>query len=193
MILRGKLFGIAEVVRYLRNPNPALTVQILRAFGANVGSQTTFKGRVFLDNVFEDANSAGDFSHLNIGDNCYLGDGLYFDLADRIKIGNTAVVSGQVSLITHADCGRSARLAQRFPRRCSAITINDGAWIGFGATIVCGVQIGAYAVVGAGSVLMRSTESASLYAGVPARKVRNIAISSDDTLRDLSVPAGPAR
>ena len=52
-------FGISFLVRYLRNPNPRLTVRLLRAFGARVGNRTTFKRSLILDNTYEDENSTG--------------------------------------------------------------------------------------------------------------------------------------
>ena len=93
----GKILGISSVVRYLRNPNPRVSVRLLRAFGARIGRRTTIKRSLFLDNVWEDENSAGDFSNISIGENCYIGDGVYFDLANKILVEDDVVVSGQVS------------------------------------------------------------------------------------------------
>ena len=56
----GKVFGVGAVVRYLRNPNPAITVRLLRTFGAQVGEKTRFKRGIRLDNVYEDAQSAAN-------------------------------------------------------------------------------------------------------------------------------------
>jgi len=70
----GKTFGISYIVRYLRNPDPLISVKLLRAFGARIGERTTVKRTIYLDNVYRDKNSTGDFSHLKIGENCYVGD-----------------------------------------------------------------------------------------------------------------------
>lgn len=174
MYFLGKLIGISIVVRYLRNPNPLTTVSILRCFGAKIGAGTTIKRTIYIDNSYEDENSAGDFSHIKIGNNCYIGDCVYFDLADEIIIENNVVVSGHVSFITHADCHRSKFLEQIFPRICKPIKVSDGAWIGFGSTMLAGVTIGHNSVVAAESLVRCDTEPKTIYAGSPAVNIRNI-------------------
>jgi len=172
--IAAAIMGISHVVRYLRNPNPLLTVKLLRAFGAQVGNRTTIKRSVLLDNVFEDEQSTGNFSNLKIGENCYVGDEVYFDLANEVQIHDNAVVSGRVSFITHADCNRSFLLAEKFPRKCEPIIVNCGAWIGFGATILPGVVVGPNSVIGASSLQREDTEEFGVYVGAPATKVREI-------------------
>lgn len=54
------------------------------------------------------------------------------------------------------------------------VVIGHGAWIGADVKILPGVTVGKGCIIGAGSVLTKSTEDNSLYVGVPARKVKNI-------------------
>ncbi|WP_050751340.1 acyltransferase [Helicobacter pullorum] len=54
------------------------------------------------------------------------------------------------------------------------IIIESDCWIGANATILGGVKIGQYSIVGAGSVVTTDVDSYSIYAGVPARKLRSI-------------------
>ncbi len=54
------------------------------------------------------------------------------------------------------------------------IHIEDEVWIGANVTILPGVTIGKCSVIGAGSVVVKDVEPYSIYAGVPARKVRNV-------------------
>jgi UDP-2-acetamido-3-amino-2,3-dideoxy-glucuronate N-acetyltransferase len=54
------------------------------------------------------------------------------------------------------------------------ILVKRGASIGTGATILGGVQIGEYAVVGAGSVVTKSVPAGMIVAGNPARIIREI-------------------
>jgi acetyltransferase-like isoleucine patch superfamily enzyme len=170
----GSALGPSIVVRYLRNPNPRVAVKLLRAFGAAVGKNTTIKGGVVIDNVERDENSSGDFSHLTIGDNCYIGEGVFFDLAGEIHIDNDAVIAGNASFITHAECRRSRYLSLRFPRKCEPIVVGAGAWVGFGATVLAGVTIGRNSAIGAGSVVVESSEPEYLYVGSPARMLRKV-------------------
>jgi acetyltransferase-like isoleucine patch superfamily enzyme len=170
----GKTFGISIVIRYLRNPNPRITVKLLRAFGALVGDQTTFKGSLIIDNAYGDKNSAGDFSYLKIGNNCYVGDYVYFDLSNKIEFENNVVISAQASFITHADCNRSEYLAKKFPRKCHKLTIENGVWIGFRATILAGVTVGHQSVIGAHALVRKNVEPKVVYAGIPAKKIKNL-------------------
>lgn len=158
--------------RYLRNPSPRWTIQVLRSHGASIGNGTTIKRSLYLDNVKRDKNSTGDFRHIRIGPNCYVGDQVYFDLANTITLGENTILSGRVSIITHADGNRSPYLSRFFPRRCAPVRIGDGAWVGFGSTILCGVSVGENTMIAAHSLVTEDVESNCLYAGVPAKKVR---------------------
>ena len=50
--------------------------------------------------------------------------------------------------------------------------VRRGATIGSGATILCGVEIGENAIVGAGSVVTRDVPAHGIVAGNPARLLR---------------------
>jgi acetyltransferase-like isoleucine patch superfamily enzyme len=169
-----RLGGVRWAIRYLRNPAPRATPYVLRHFGAKIGPATTFKRTLYLDNVYEDQDSSADFSHLEIGRNCYIGDGVYFDLANRVIIEDNVVVSGRVSFLTHSDCNRSAILASLFERRCEPVKVQADVWIGFGATILGGVNIGSHVVVAAGAVVTQNLEGGAVYGGVPAKLVRRL-------------------
>jgi UDP-2-acetamido-3-amino-2,3-dideoxy-glucuronate N-acetyltransferase len=53
--------------------------------------------------------------------------------------------------------------------------VRRGASIGSGSTILCGVEIGEGAIVGAGSVVTRNVPARTIAAGNPARVLRKIA------------------
>ena len=175
-----KIFGISFLVRRLRNPNPRLTVALLRAFGAQVGQRTTIKRSLFLDNTYEDADSIGDLSNIRIGNNCYIGDCAYFDLSNQIIVEDNVVVSGRVSVVTHADCNRSEYIAGKFPRKSQPVRICSGAWIGFNVTILPGSTIGHCSVVAANSLVRGDVEPKALYGGVPAKKIRDLEDAAEE-------------
>lgn len=54
------------------------------------------------------------------------------------------------------------------------IVVDDEAWLGAGCIIFPGVKVGRCAVIGAGSVLRTDAEPYGVYAGVPARKIRDL-------------------
>jgi acetyltransferase-like isoleucine patch superfamily enzyme len=174
VFILASTLGIDYMVRYLRNPNPRVTSRLIRAFGSQVGMGTTFKGRVFVDNVSGDRDATGDLANLKIGSNCYIGDGVFFDLANRITLGDNSVISGGVSFITHAECNRSPKLSQEFARFSAPINVGSGAWLGFQSTILAGVNIGENTAIGADSLVLKATEPNSVYVGVPARIARRL-------------------
>jgi len=55
---------------------------------------------------------------------------------------------------------------------CTPTLIKQGASIGSNATILCGVTVGANAIVGAGSVVTRDVPDGAVVAGNPARVIR---------------------
>lgn len=52
--------------------------------------------------------------------------------------------------------------------------VKRGASIGAGAVVLCGIEIGEYAMIGAGSVVTKSVPAGELWMGNPARFVRKI-------------------
>lgn len=60
------------------------------------------------------------------------------------------------------------------------IVIGDESWIGASVTILPGVTISPYSVVGAGAVVNRDTEKYGIYAGVPAKKIGDVRCRDND-------------
>lgn len=164
--------GAEAAVRYLRNPDPRFTHRVLRKLGATVGPKTRFKRSLFLDNTSESSDCSGDFGHLRVGANCYIGDMTYFDLAAPIEVEDDVVISGNVSVITHSDCNRSAELAALFPRETAAVRLRRGCWLGASSVVLAGVEVGSRAVVAAGAVVVSDVPPGTVYAGVPAKLLR---------------------
>ena len=125
------------------------------------------------------------FSHVmagaRIGENCILGQNVYVDREVRIgsgcKIQNNVSVYKGVLLEDRVFCGPSVTFTNVINPRAfierkaefRPTTVGEGATLGANATIVCGVEIGRYALVGAGSVVVRDVPAHALAVGVPAR------------------------
>jgi maltose O-acetyltransferase len=58
------------------------------------------------------------------------------------------------------------------------IQIGEGSWIGAGAMILPGVTIGEGCIVAAGAVVTDDCEADGLYAGIPARRVRDLDVET---------------
>jgi acetyltransferase-like isoleucine patch superfamily enzyme len=66
--------------------------------------------------------------------------------------------------------------------------VRRGATIGANATIICGVEIGAYSLVGAGAVVTSDVEPHRLVVGVPARAVGWVSHAGEVLADDLVCP-----
>jgi UDP-2-acetamido-3-amino-2,3-dideoxy-glucuronate N-acetyltransferase len=116
-----------------------------------------------------------------VGADCMIGSNVYVDVGarvgDRVKIQNNVSVYNGVTLEDEVFVGPSAVFTNdRYPRARGAweivpTLVREGASIGANACVVCGVEIGAWAVVGAGSVVTRSVDAHAVVVGNPARRV----------------------
>lgn len=117
-----------------------------------------------------------------IGRECSFGQGVYVGnvvIGDRVKVQNHVSIFDGVTLEDDVFCGPSMVFTNvinprsHIPRRHEfrPTVVRRGATIGANATILCGIEIGAYAFIGAGAVLRRSAPPYALMLGVPARRV----------------------
>lgn len=117
-----------------------------------------------------------------IGKHCNIGEGCYIE--GRVRIGNGVTVKNNVAIwdrITIEDdvfIGPAAVFTNDFkPRAFRKMTSDDliethvgkGATIGANATVVCGIRIHEYALIGAGSVVTRDVPAYHLVYGNPAK------------------------
>lgn len=59
------------------------------------------------------------------------------------------------------------------------VEIKKGAWIGMGVMILPGVTIAEGCVIGAGSVVVHSTQPNGLYVGNPAKRIKDLPVTSN--------------
>lgn len=108
---------------------------------------------------------------VRIGEGTGINMGTVLDNLGPIRIGRMVSIGHQALLLTssheHGVEDIAAGRAVGLP-----IVIEDGAWIGARATILPGVTVGAGATVAAGAVVTKDCLPGGIYAGVPARLVR---------------------
>jgi chloramphenicol O-acetyltransferase type B len=65
--------------------------------------------------------------------------------------------------------------------------IGDDVWIGYGVIIMQGVEISNGAIIAAGSVVTKNVEPYSIYAGNPAKKIRDRFNDEQEMLNHISI------
>lgn len=106
------------------------------------------------------------------GPSCFLNNQVYFD-AGPVVLGAKVTVGPRAMFITaEHSIGEADHRAGDGAHR--TITVGDGAWIGAGAIVLPGITIGAGCIIGAGAVVTADCLPDSVYAGVPARKLRDL-------------------
>jgi UDP-2-acetamido-3-amino-2,3-dideoxy-glucuronate N-acetyltransferase len=78
--------------------------------------------------------------------------------------------------------------SRRPPPSFARTSLRQGASIGANATVLCGVEIGAGAMIGAGSVVTRDVPAGELWLGNPARK-RGMAPRTDEVAAPVAASA----
>lgn len=115
-----------------------------------------------------------------IGKGCNIGKGVYIDtdvkIGDMVKIQNFTSIYNGVRIEDDVFVGPSVTFTNdMYPRAFKwseediiPTFVGKGASIGANATIICGVKIGSYAMIGAGSVVTRDVPCFGLVFGNPA-------------------------
>ncbi|MGW8316994.1 MAG: DapH/DapD/GlmU-related protein [Bacteroidales bacterium] len=127
------------------------------------------------------------FSHIMtgsiLGENCNLGQNVV--VSPEVVLGNNVKVQNNVSIYTGVICEDDVFLGPSMvftnvinPRSAvsrkeeyMATIVGKGASIGANATIVCGNNIGKFAFIGAGAVVIKEVKPYALVVGNPARQV----------------------
>jgi len=117
--------------------------------GAQIGKNCNINSCVFIEN------------DVIIGDNVTIKPGVQF--WDGIQIENNVFIGPNVTF-TNDMFPRS----KKYPDKFLKTTIKEGASIGANATIIGGLTVGHYAMIGAGSVLTKDVPNYTLWYGNPA-------------------------
>lgn len=121
-----------------------------------------------------------------IGRGCLIGQGVYIDcgviIGDNCKIGNGVSVyrgvriDNEVFIAPHVTF-TNVRMPRAFINRKACISsthVRKGATIGANSTILCGLCIGAYAMVAAGAVVTCNVLNHAVVGGNPARVLGSV-------------------
>jgi acetyltransferase-like isoleucine patch superfamily enzyme len=141
----------------------ALRLNILQIYYSkifNSPKSTTFFGKIEYYNP----------SKITIGENCSINIGVFFNVSNRLVIGNNVTISANVFITT------TGLNLDYFPSKqhySDEVVICDDVWIGAGVIILPGIKVKKGCVIGAGSVVTKDTDEFCIYAGNPAKKIRS--------------------
>jgi putative colanic acid biosynthesis acetyltransferase WcaF len=149
-----------------------LKVNLLRAFGATIGHQVRIKPGVRIKFPWR----------LTVGDHVWIGENAWLDNLAPITIASHVCLSQSIYLCT----GNHDWSHPHFNLKIAPITVQTGSWVAAGAMVGPGVTIGQGAVLSLGSVAGRSLDPMTIYAGNPARPIKQRVIRGEPTSDDRS-------
>lgn len=124
----------------------------------------------------------------NVYPTAVLGDGvsvgMFSEIGDGVRIGNNSRIGAMSFIPAGVTIGNNCFIGphvcftnDRFPpsdkTKWEETVVEDEAAIGAACTILCGVIIGRGALIGCGSVVTKSVPPGEIWAGVPAKKLRD--------------------
>ena len=130
------------------------------------------------------------FSHIMsgamLGENCTIAQNVF--IAPGVTLGNNVKVQNNVSVYTGVVCEDDVFLGpscvftnvinpRSFISRKEEFRrtlVKKGATVGANATVICGVTIGEYAMIGAGAVVTKDVPDYALIAGNPGRQIGRV-------------------
>ena len=178
-LLRTVLHNPLELLRLVRVGFSTFRYRYLSRCadaGTVIGERTVF------------VNSA----NIHIGPGCLVQDRVYIraGVDGKVEIGRKAAINSHVQIYGHGGVyvGEESQIGPNtlitttghdykkadLDRNFAPVTIGNRVWIGANCTILPGVSIGDFSVVGAGSVVNKNVPPRTLVVGVPARVVRAI-------------------
>lgn len=135
--------------------------------------------------LWRTALSTEEKGYIEIGDDCYISNASLV-CAEQIIIGNRVFIAGGVT-IADSDfhpLDPAQRLAdtvalspvgdskKRPPLKSAPVFISDDVWIGFNATILKGVSVGAGAVIQPGALVTEDVPAGFIVSGNPAKPIQ---------------------
>lgn len=136
----------------------ALRVKTLRLFGATIGTGVIFRPRTRVKFPW----------NLRVGDNSWIGEGVWIHNQDVVTIGSNVVLSQESFITTGSHAHRKNMALVTKP-----VTIEDGVWITSRSIILGGCEIGRSALVTPQSVVKGRVPSNAVMQGNPAICVGN--------------------
>lgn len=123
--------------------------------------------------IYNPISSSFSYKTIELGDHVFIGGRAWF--SGEICIGDYVMFGPSVSILggdhEYKNLEKPMFFVKDNAHRCLPIKIEEDVWVGANVTILKGVTIERGAIIAAGSVVNKSVEAYSIYAGIPAKKV----------------------
>ncbi len=164
---RMYLWGVANAIQRMGLMPMQWRARLLRRLGCEIHPEAEVREDVFVGGP---SLRIGRGCHINVG--CFLDGSAPITVGDGVRFGPRVMVltgthSYQHSVMRRGPASRDIRLP---------VVIERGCWIGMGAMLMPGVVVAEGCVIAAGSVVLRSTQPNGMYAGNPARRVKDLPV-----------------
>jgi acetyltransferase-like isoleucine patch superfamily enzyme len=129
--------------------------------------------RTDTPNILAGVVILGAGRHLRIGSGTFVSGGCVFDCEATITIGSSCLIGNEAMIIT-SDHRRIDGRVEPEPTGLPVV-IGDRVWLGARALVRPGVMIADDVIVAAGATVTRDCQPHGVYAGVPARRIKELA------------------
>ena len=106
-----------------------------------------------------------------IGNGVVIGRHCMITIKDTLVIGDNTIIGGYVQIIDHNHSYSKNDLIKNQNAKIKNVNIGSDVWIGAGAKILCGVNVGKGAVIGANAVVTKDVPDYAIVGGVPAKVI----------------------
>lgn len=131
-----------------------------------------FGERVFLEpDVY--LKIVADEAALRLGEHTFVGRGVEFDVMHGISVGRHTLIAPGCFITDHVHGVAPESRIDEQPCRAEPVVIGSDVWLGARVVVLPGVRIGDGAVVGANSVVSADVAPMAVFAGAPARFLRD--------------------
>ncbi|MCB2218520.1 MAG: WcaF family extracellular polysaccharide biosynthesis acetyltransferase [Desulfobulbaceae bacterium] len=160
-VIKRSLWFVINVLLYINPLNPFSSVKVLflKWFGAKIGRGVVIKPSVNIKYPWK----------LQIGDYTWVGERVWIDNLEKIKIGNNCCLSQGAMLL----CGNHNFEHPTFDLIVLPITLENGVWIGAQSIVTGGVTCHSHAMLVVQSTASSDLDAYGIYRGNPAKKIKD--------------------
>ncbi len=140
-------------------PSSGIKKLLLKLFGASIEKGVVIKPGVNIKYPWK----------LSIGEYTWIGEKVWIDNLDEVKIGKNCCISQGAMLL----CGNHNYKLPTFDLMIGSITLEDGVWIGAQSMLTPNTTCKSYSILSVQSAASGTLEAYTIYRGNPAQKVKD--------------------